>query len=337
MGDTLKSLQSQSFRDFEVLVVNDGSKDNTLAVLEGYQASDPRIKIITVPNAGPANARNVGIQSASGEYLCFLDADDLIDPDMLFELYELGHTNNLDEVCCGYKMENISGKTPHVKEFGYESFVALNREEFSKRLMPLIQAHLMYVVWNKLFRAAFLKENQLAFRDFMSGEDRLFNIHTFKHINRFGCINKPFYRYFLRGQQTLANRYVKNRFDASLLCHNELLNCYREMGLLNEQNKADIDFAFIKGVMSCFTQLSAKGCEMTLKEKRQYIAVVLQNELVKDALSNKKGETGYAKIINSILRSNNKSLVYLTAKGIFLLQFKLNALYLNIKHNSKKG
>ncbi len=195
----------------------------------------------------------------------------------------------------------------------------------------------MYVVWNKLFKAEFLKENSIAFQNFMSGEDRLFNIHTFKHITRFGCIDKPYYRYFLRGQQTLANRYVKNRFDASLICHIELIDSYKEMGLYNGQNKAYIDFVFIKGVMSCFTQLNSKGCKMSFSEKKSYIAEILQNEHVKVALQVEDDEVGYSKIINKILRSNNKTLIYLTAKGIFLLQFKLNAVYLNIKHKVKKG
>ncbi|MFZ2538910.1 MAG: glycosyltransferase family 2 protein [Oscillospiraceae bacterium] len=334
---TIKSLQEQTLTEFEVIIVNDGSKDNTLEVLEVFQNSDQRIKIITVDNAGPANARNVGINEASGEYLCFLDSDDLIDKDMLFEMYSLASQNDLDEVCCGYNMENISTKTPHIKAFTYQGFVALNKEAFSKELMPLIKAHLMYVVWNKLFKAEFLRQNEIIFQDFMSGEDRLFNIHTFKHITRFGCINKPYYRYFLRGQQTLANRYVQNRFDASLKCHIELIDSYKEMGLYDEKNRAYIDFAFIKGVMSCFTQLNSKGCKMSFGEKKSYIAEILQNEYVKSALHAEDDEVGYSKIINKILRSNNKTLIYLTAKGIFLLQFKLNAVYLSIKHKVKKG
>ncbi|MEG0692312.1 MAG: glycosyltransferase family 2 protein [Oscillospiraceae bacterium] len=337
VGDTIRSLQEQSLADFEVIIVNDGSKDNTLEVLETFQKADSRIQVITVANAGPANARNVGIKQARGEYLAFLDSDDLIDKDMLWDMYRLAHDKDLDEVCCGYNMENISTKTPHIKAFAHESFVALNKEEFGAQLMSLIKAHLMYVVWNKLFKTEFIKENQISFEDFMSGEDRLFNIHTFQHITRFGCIDKPYYRYFLRGQQTLANRYVKNRFDASLKCHIELIDSYKAMGLYNEQNRAYIDFAFIKSVVSCFTQLNSKGCDMTFTMKKDYIAEVLQNEYVKSALRASDDEIGYSKIINAILRSNHKSLIYLTAKGIFLMQFKFNAIYLNLKHKVKKG
>lgn len=337
VGDTLKSLKEQKLTAFEAIIVNDGSTDKTLEVLNRFCENDNRFNVITVENAGPANARNMGIKNSTGEYICFLDSDDLIDKNMLFDMYKLAHDENLDEVCCGYNMENISGNVPHIKSFSYKSFIASNKKDFRLELMNLIKSHLMYVVWNKLFKSELLSENKIEFQDYLSGEDRLFNIHTFKHINSFGFIDKTYYRYFLRGQQTLANRYVNNRFEASLTCNIELIKSYKSMGLYNEQNKAYIDFVFIKGVMSCFTQLNSKACKMSLKEKKIYITDILNNEYVKSALSTQDDEVGYSKIINKILRSNNKTLIYLTAKGIFLMQFKFNTLYLNIKHKIKKG
>lgn len=333
--DTVKSIQAQRLTDFELIIINDGSTDNTLEVLQKLAAEDSRINVITVANGGPAKARNVGIENAVGEYLCFFDSDDLVDSEMLFEMYELAEANTLDAVCCGYNMENVSDSTVHYTRFGYDSFVAATQGDFRNRLMDLIKAHLMYVVWNKLYRTAFIRDNSLHFDDFLSGEDRLFNIKTYAEIKRFGCIDKPFYRYFLRGQQTLANRYVENRFDSSLLCHRALIESYEQMGLYKEKNRAYIDFAFIKTVMSCFTQLNSKGCKKSLSEKKEYIAEVLKNEYVKSALFADDDEFSYSKIINKILKSNNKMLIYLTSKGIYLMQFKLNTLYLRIKHSVK--
>ena len=116
-----------------------------------------------------------------------------------------------------------------------------------------------------------------------------------------------------------------------------MIESYQAMGLYTPKNKSYIDFAFIKSVMSCFTQLNSSGCPMKLAQKKAYIKEVLQNESVKDALSASDDEIGYSKIINGILRTNQKSLIYLTAKGIFLMQFKFNTVYLNLKHRVKKG
>lgn len=332
---TIKSLQAQTLKDFELIIINDGSKDNTLEVLENFQKIDSRIKLITVENAGPANARNLGIEAATGEYLFFMDSDDLVDPDMLSDMYKTSSENSLDVICCGYNMENISTSVPQIKSFGYPSFVAEDKSAFHQKLMDMVKAHLMYVVWNKLYKTAFIKENNLRFEHFFSGEDRIFNIGTFAKINRFGCIDKQYYRYFLRGQQTLANRYVENRFEAALKCHIAFIESYKQMGLYDDKNRAYIDFAFVKMVMACFTQLNSKGCNMSFSQKKKYIANILANELVKEALNADDDQFGYSKIINRILKSNNKTLIYLTSKGIFAMQFKFNALYLKLKHHVK--
>ena len=182
-----------------------------------------------------------------------------------------------------------------------------------------------------------IRENGIEFPDFLSGEDRLFNTQTFPHIRRFAFVDRPFYRYFLRGQQTLANRYVANRFDAALRCHTELLAAYDAMGLATPETRSALDFAFVKGVMSCFTQLNAKGCPLRWKEKRAVIGEVLAHPLVQSAIRSNDSSFGYSKLVSGVLRSGNRTLIYLMAKAIFLLQFRLNNLYLNLKHRVKRS
>ena len=193
----------------------------------------------------------------------------------------------------------------------------------------------MYVIWNKLFKREFILTNNIQFVDFLSGEDRLFNTHSFKYVNRFAFINKPFYRYFLRGQESLANKYVENRFQASLTCHKELIIAYKKMGLYTKENKSSIDFIFIKGVMSCITQLNSKGCKLRYKQKKHEILNLLSNDLVKDALNSIDIGFSYSKIVIKILKTNNAALIYFMGKSIFILQFKLNKVYLKIKHKLK--
>lgn len=335
IGDTIHSLLNQTLKEYEIIVINDGSTDNTLDVLEEFKEKDERLQIYTVENGGPAKARNLGIEKAKGEYIYFMDSDDLIDSNMLLEMYSLAHENDLEICACGYTMENISTKTPHIKEFLFHDFIASNKETFREELMPLIKSHLMYVVWNKLFKTELLSKYNIRFTDYFSGEDRLFNIHTFEHIKSFGFINKPFYRYFLRGQASLANRYVVNRFDAAVKAHESLISAYQHMELYDKNNQAYIDFIFIKGVMASIAQLNSKGCKLSFQEKKQVIETILNHPLVQNALSSNDKDISYSKRINQILKTRNKTLIYLTGKAIFILQFKLNALYLNIKHKLK--
>ncbi len=80
---TLKSAAQQNYPNLEILVIDDGSKDNTRMLAEAMAAVDDRFRVISIPNGGVANARNVGIREASGEYVAFLDADDLWHPDKI--------------------------------------------------------------------------------------------------------------------------------------------------------------------------------------------------------------------------------------------------------------
>lgn len=328
---TIGSLAAQTYKELEIIVINDSSTDSTLDLLTKLQQGDRRIQVLTVPKGGPAEARNKGISMATGKYLYFMDADDVIEPTMLEDMQALCLKEDLDVCACGYTM--IDADSGHRTEFLFEPFVAHSEGEYREKLMPMIKAHLMYVVWNKLFKTSMIKENNITFLNYFSGEDRLFNTHTFCNIERFGFVNKPYYSYFLRGQSSLANKYVENRFEAALKCHLELVWAYRNMALYNAENKAYIDFIFIKGIMSCVTQLNAKACPLTHKQKMVYIKGILELTWVQEAVGSVDSEFSYSKRIAKILRTKNPNLIYLCGKAIFYLQFKFNGLYLKIKHN----
>lgn len=334
--ETIKSVINQKLENIEIIILNDGSTDKTLQVVEALTKDDPRVRIFTLKNGGPAKARNAGINNALGEYLYFLDADDIIHEDMLFDMYNMCSLNSLDVCACGYQMESIISKRVSIREFTYKDFIATNKEDFRSELMPLIKSHLMYVVWNKMFNRMFIMENHIEFTDFLSGEDRLFNIATFKRINKFGFINKIYYRYFIRGKSSLANKYISNRFQATLKSHLDLTKAYKDMNIYTEQNKAYIEFVFIKGIMSCFCQMFIKGCPLNRKQKLKYIKTTIEMPWVKDAIQSYDEEFYYSKAVNKILRSGKLKLIYYTAYLIYFGQTNLNGLYQSIKHKQRK-
>ena len=104
IGRCLDSIISQTYKNLEIIVVDDGSRDYTGEILDNYAKKDRRIKVIHKENGGVSSARNKGIEAAEGDYIGFIDGDDLIEPGMYKTLVDLLEEENADIAHCGYQM-----------------------------------------------------------------------------------------------------------------------------------------------------------------------------------------------------------------------------------------
>ena len=161
IGATLDSLLNQDISDYEILCVNDGSKDQSLSILEDYARKDPRIRVISKENGGVTSARNTGLQAAAGDFIWFVDADDLVKTDCFGRLKAMAP--NCDRVIFG----------------AYEFTDNMSQEQWQlSRENALVTNTSFYdsVVWRCLLRREFLQEHDLFFRypELTHGEDGLF-------------------------------------------------------------------------------------------------------------------------------------------------------------------
>lgn len=176
---SLDSIQAQTFKDFEAICVNDGSKDKSLDILNQYASMDSRIKVVSQENGGSGSARNNGLSKAQGKYVIFLDGDDYFEPELLEKLYNLAEAHNADiSVCSSRKVDddgNITetrnpnsplnlAKVPLKKPFSYK--------DFPEDIFSLIGT----VPWNKLYLRKMLLENNLKFPA-LTGPDDLCFVH----------------------------------------------------------------------------------------------------------------------------------------------------------------
>lgn len=150
IGKCLSSLKEQSYSDVEIIVINDGSTDGSLQILNNYAASDPRIVIIDQENAGVSAARNAGISAASGEYLLFVDGDDYVGSGYIRSLVEAAEPNSADLVIGGYTSVS-SDSSSSVSPSSYSSG---SDEMWAYRLMA---------AWGRLYRKDFWERNGFSF------------------------------------------------------------------------------------------------------------------------------------------------------------------------------
>lgn len=213
---TITSILSQSFEDFELIIVNDGSNDSTLNICKRFK--DNRIVIIDKENGGLSNARNTGIYASKGKYICFVDGDDIIDINYLNLLYSSLIDTDSDLAICG--MQLLTRDDTSILNF-YENKCYKNIWNDNEFLI-FFQQGLLNSACNKLYKAAIIKNNNLSFPKQTLTEDIAFNIEYFKLSFSISTIKEPLYIYQLQNSQ-LTKKVSEDMFTNYLKIHANLL------------------------------------------------------------------------------------------------------------------
>ncbi|WJH32309.1 glycosyltransferase [Paenibacillus sp. CC-CFT747] len=208
----IQSILNQSFRSLELILVNDGSTDRSLAICEKYRARDDRIVVISQPNAGSIASRRVGVETARSDYVVFVDADDWIDRDMIRILYEETVKNDLDLVVCNtYKVLGWAKESNKSWYFKEDKFFF--KEEIRKKLaVAYLWGHpFPATLHGKLYKRRMLLDND----NFLNkvkflGDDLFYNLELLLHTERLKIICKPLYYYRAGG---LTSRYMPYFFE----------------------------------------------------------------------------------------------------------------------------
>lgn len=196
----IESIVNQTYKNFELILIDDGSFDNSGTIIDTYAHFDSRVLLIHQKNKGVSNARNVGLSIASGDYICFIDSDDYIDKDYLHLLFEVVR-EPFDLSICGFdwiRNNEIVNRTL----LGAEGKQIVNKCDVMDFL------NLVSSPWVKLFRADIIRDGSISFpEDISYGEDLLFNFEYIDKIDKICVLNKPSYHYVTDNQQSLLRRY----------------------------------------------------------------------------------------------------------------------------------
>lgn len=192
----INSILHQHLQELEIILVNDGSSDNSGQVCDAYAAKDQRVKVHHKTNGGLYSARNAGLALVTAPYVYFMDGDDWIEPDLITSTYRLAVETNADCVLFGHfkeiAMEN--GRVNVINTLPPEiSFT--NHAEVTGNMWKLFQIGCGFAVWEQLIRTASIVGNDVTFPPHRRGTDMGFLLHLYKHINSLHCIHKAYYHY----------------------------------------------------------------------------------------------------------------------------------------------
>ena len=251
------SICAQTYRNIEIIILNDGSKDQSLPVCEEFRQKDSRILLVDKANSGVSDTRNLGLKLASGKYVEFVDSDDYLDPDFTERLVAAAEENEADFVIAPYKMVIPAGaskpeqvldkiqdelgvmsvaRPPEVREYGFLPAGVYDKDTFALRLMDKPASYFYSVLWNKLYRRDILTGNDIQFVSEMRwAEDLVFNLRYIQYAERFVAIDKPGY-YYVQNPQSICHTQI----NAATIVQNKLQvfryykDLYARLGIYEE-------------------------------------------------------------------------------------------------------
>ncbi len=189
----LRSIQLQSYKDIEVIMIDDGSHDHSGKIMDAFAAGDSRFIAIHKENGGVSSCRNMGMQIAAGEYFQFVDSDDWIPADSTKNLVEAMERDGSDMVIADFKRvirHHVSTKG-HIDRTGF-----LTRTEFASYMMQAPANFYYGVMWNKLYRAEIIRNQKLMCSDELDWcEDFQLNLEYLQFVNGVSVIHEPVYYY----------------------------------------------------------------------------------------------------------------------------------------------
>ena len=191
---TIESILHNSFHDYEVILINDGSTDQTVNTIDEYFHQEQFI-LKTITHQGVAHARNVGLSMAKGDYIAFIDSDDTISKDYLEKLYVFCEENQLDWAMCNYKCI-INGKEVIVPGVFHNTKIIDSNDVLYRSILSGNQLYNLSSNAMGLYKRDVIYDHQLSLDEDLSyGEDIVFNLKLCPHIKRFGYLNEPLYEY----------------------------------------------------------------------------------------------------------------------------------------------
>ena len=286
IGNCVNSILKQTFMNYELILVDDGSKDDTLDICTSLAGIDSRIKVIHQENAGSSAAKNAGLSIASGEYIKFCDADDTIDEQYIENLY-YGVKNHNADVCIGsFRFINmcneviVSQRVVEVEKgfFSLDEFM-----EFYPRYMP--QA-IIGSPCNKLYRREVLSDNSILFNTKLkNNEDTHFNFEYLSKCKTVYVSDDSYYNYMNRSDvESASKRFIEDLFEVYVLTYLKAQDFLKETNLFDKYIGYQSEY-FVGLVIGAINGIINGNNNYSRKEKLSKLKSICNNTILLSALN----------------------------------------------------
>lgn len=317
----VESILTQKGKDYEVILINDGSTDNSSNICKSIQKKCNNVFLYEQKNKGVSSARNLGIKKAKGKYITFIDSDDYIDSNYFEEVHRIIKNDNPELINFGFvsEIQNEKGKILSQDNINFKEKKYSSYNQIKEDLVELWDKHMLYNIWNKIYLKNIISENKIEFPKKNFGEDMEFNILYLEKINSFYNSEKCFYHYIKERKGSLTQKYNNDLFE---IRKNEFyyFNNYFEKNKIKHDDYIEFSSRrFIERVVGCIENICSCN-ELTTFYKISQIKKIINDDVTRDTLKKTKPHSKKMKIILLPLRIKNTLMTYIMCKLIGIVR-----------------
>ena len=321
----LSCILNQTYKNLEIILVNDGSTDGTAGLCDDLAKRDSRIRVVHKENGGLGSARNAGLDYATGDYVWFYDVDDEVSLELIERNVEIVSKHSVD--LCVFGFDVITEETNERERITFNEQLLVSNEELKSVYMDVFvhSKHGNGFNWNKFYNRDFLNKYNIRFGNHRIQQDEVFNIQLYPYLERVYIMPDILYQYSIVISGNTRSRYLEERLEIFLDIHQKLINFTKRWLNAREDYIRLIDFRLYCGLVNVFEfNLNHSDCPLTKKQKLSYMSSALRNKsinrIVKDRGISSYISGGYYKIVNFFIAKEKFKLLQLvfTVKKIII-------------------
>lgn len=333
VGKAIESIQSQTFKDWELFCVDDGTKDRSGEICDDYANDDSRIIVIHKENGGAPSARNVAIDKAKGKYMYFMDSDDWTEPTMLEDMFKIAEDNDSQLVISGYYIDTYYSDTEKYVQKQYaDDIVFTSQREFRENAHKLFDQNLLYTPWNKLYSAAYILKNKLYFPQTF-WDDFPFNLSVIRDVERVAVTSNSYYHFIRKRSESETAKYRSDMYEKREEENDWMQDLYNHWNVNSYEVQEFLARRYIERIVGCVENVTNKNCTLPSYQKKKLIKEMISNSKTQSAVKIAKPNSKYMKVMLKPIKWNNESITYF--EGCLISKVKSNntRLFAKLKAN----
>ena len=289
LGYCINSILSQTYTNIELILVDDGSTDGSVRICDNYSGIDDRVQVFHVKNGGVGHARNIGIEKATGDYLQFVDSDDVIAPVMTETLVNAMEAYRKDIVLCAMELIGLENDRPSQVVFctseGIGKECVLERQVFLENIAQLFwKTAMLEGPCNRLYRNDLFKKYGLRFPTGISlGEDMLMNLEYYEVCNGAVFLSDKLYYYLQTNDQALTKQYRQNLFEEQMMLVDRLQDFIEKNTAFDMKEKIALSEYRVSKAIQCLNAMFQGNATLSEWEIKGRISTIVNDARVRDA------------------------------------------------------